>query len=223
MKSVLVNNGFGESRVRVIPYFTHLPEIEKKISFPDEPTILFLGRIVKGKGVYSLLRAFAKVRERSRLIMIGDGPDLEGLISLAKKLNVSSRISFPGWLFHDQIDRYYRTCTMVIVPSIWTEAFGIVGIEGMSYSKPVIGFDVGGISEWLKDGKTGFLVTPGDEAELKGKIELLIQDRKLATELGERGREDVKRLFLPAVHMTHLLSVFKEAMACFKPERSAHA
>jgi glycosyltransferase involved in cell wall biosynthesis len=219
MKSILLYNGFEEKRIEHIPLFTYLPERQNAILSEDEPVILGVGRIVAEKGMDYLVRAFAKIAHRARLILVGDGPALESLKSLAQKLAVLERISFTGWLPHHDLAAFYRRCTVVVVPSVAPESFGIAGIEAMSHGKPVLAFDVGGISEWLQDGETGFLLSPRDELSLAEKMNLLLQRPRLAEEMGRKGRDIVEQKFSPDSHVERLVTVFKEEIEAFR-ERS---
>ena len=219
MKSILLYNGFEEKRIEHIPLFTYLPERQNAIPSNDEPVILGVGRIVTEKGMDYLVRAFAKIEHRAELIIVGDGPALESLKSLAQKLEVSDRISFTGWLPHDELAAFYRRCAFVVVPSIAPESFGMVGIEAMSHRKPVLAFDVGGISEWLQDGETGFFLSPRDELSLAEKMNLLLQRPRLAEEMGRKGRDIVEQKFSPDSHVERLVTVFKEEIDAFR-ERS---
>jgi len=215
MKSVLRYNGFTADNISIIPYFTYLPDSEAPNSVVQEAHILSLGRIVHEKGMHHLLRAFSKAAERSSLTIVGDGPALPSLKKLAETLGISSRLHLPGWLPHDKLDILYRRCSMVIVPSVWPEPFGIVGIEAMAHAKPVIAFDVGGISEWLTNGRTGFLVKPKDEEDLLEKIVFLLDHPESALAMGLEGKKEVESRFTPDIHLKSLLSVFEKAIQTF--------
>ena len=216
MKKVMLCNGFKEERIAVIPPFTTLPDLESRDSFSDPPMIISVGRVVKEKGMDHLLQAFVSVKEKAKLAILGDGPFLSELKLQAQRLGIHSAVSFPGWLSSNQLEFYYRRCTMAIVPSTWPEPFGMVGIEAMAYGKPVIAFDVGGISEWLEDGETGFLIQSRDEATLAKKMNLLLQDRPLAMGLGSKGREAVEKRFIPEIHVQQLLAVFQREILAFQ-------
>lgn len=215
MKSILLHNGFKEKSITVIPYFTYLPKLRIGTPPINEPVILCLGRVVEAKGMRHLLRALKWIHEKARLVIVGEGPALNGLKSLSKKLDCSSRISFLGWLSHEKLDTLYRKCSVVVVPSVWPEPFGIVGIEAMAYQKPVVAFEVGGISEWLKDGETGFLVRPKEDLELANKINLFLERPDIAEKMGRRGREMVKKRFVPEAHIEKVLSLFQKATNSF--------
>jgi glycosyltransferase involved in cell wall biosynthesis len=215
MKSILLYNGFEEKRVEYIPLFTYLPKHELSGPSRDEPIVLGVGRTVAEKGMDYLVRSFAKIAHRAKLIIVGDGPALENLKYLAQKLEVSDRIFFPGWLPHDELASFYSQCAVVVVPSVAPESFGMVGIEAMSYGKPVVAFDVGGVSEWLRHGQTGFLVSSKDTAQLAEKIRWLLENRGTASSMGEKAREIVKEQFSPEVHVRRLIEVFNQEMDLF--------
>jgi glycosyltransferase involved in cell wall biosynthesis len=216
MKNVMLYNGFQEARVAVVPPFTTLPALNSEDPTGDPPMIISVGRIVKEKGMHHLLQAFAPLKERANLVIIGDGPFLSQLTAQAQSLGMQSTVSFPGWLSSNEMEFYYRRCSMVVVPSTWPEPFGMVGIEAMAYGKPVIAFDVGGVSEWLKDGETGFLVKLRDEVALAEKLNLLLVDHPLAICMGWKGREAVEKRFTPETHVDELLALFQQEILAFQ-------
>lgn len=209
MKDVLISNAFSRERVHVLPYFTALPSGDTNLQQGLEPSILALGRITKEKGFGYLLRAFSKLNRRARLSVVGDGPELKNLRRLSEDLGIASDVTFEGWLSHDGLDEFYRRCTLVVVPSLWPEPFGIVGIEAMAYRKPVVAFDVGGISEWIEDGRTGYLVPRGDIRALTEKITFLMDNPKIAQEMGETGRTSVDTRFTVSSHCESLVRLFQ--------------
>lgn len=216
MKSILLYNGFEEQRIEYIPLFTYPHEPEVSVLSAGEPIILGLGRIVAEKGMDYLIRAFTKISHRAKLIVLGEGPALESLKHLAQELELSDRVSFPGWLPHDKLAAFYRQCAVVVVPSTAPESFGLVGIEAMSFGKPVVAFDVGGISEWLQHGETGFLLPPRDEDSLREKMSLLIERPDLVEQMGRKARKAALEKFSPERHLARLLSVFEEEIETFR-------
>jgi glycosyltransferase involved in cell wall biosynthesis len=216
MKSVLLDNGFNAQKIEVIPYFTDLASEPSPTAAPQEPVLLAIGRIVKEKGIHALLRVFSKLPSNTHLHIAGAGPDIGQLKAYAQKLGISSRVSFLGWLDHHQIGKALRRCFLVVVPSIWPEPFGIVGIEAMASAKPVVAFDVGGIRDWLRDGVNGFLVRRGDEDLLVKRLKTLVANPPAARKMGQAGREIVKSRFVAEVHLNHLLSLFQRARSEYR-------
>ncbi|MBI5788262.1 MAG: glycosyltransferase family 4 protein [Candidatus Schekmanbacteria bacterium] len=210
MKQILISNGFDPAKIAVIPYFTYLPRLPENDSELPESLILCVSRLTPEKGVDRLLNALRQVDESAKLVIVGDGPSLPELKEKVKTLNLAARVKFTGWLPNSQIAQYYRQCTLAVVPSLWPEPFGIVGIEAMAYGKPVIAFDNGGIAEWLEDQVTGYLVGRGNEIMLAKKINYLLQHRDTAQAMGNRGRRAVELRFTPEEHVNKLLGLFED-------------
>lgn len=207
-----VASGYAADRISVIPYFTELPS--ETLPVGSGPAhLLFVGRLVREKGVDRLLRAIRHVPGDWRLTIAGDGPDRPRLARIARRLALGDRVEVVGWANGDTLARLYDRSRAVIVPSLWPEPFGIVGIEAMSRARPVVAFAVGGIPEWLDDGCSGFLVAPGDEAQLGARIGALVQRPDLAQRMGQAGRARVERDFGAALHVRAVTAVYDMAIA----------
>ena len=89
----------------------------------------------------------------------------------------------------------YREATLVAVPSVWPEPIATIGLEVLRYGLPVVGFDAGGIRDWLRDGETGFLIPWMDVPAMAARIDELLSDKEKAKRLGAQGREFVNRVY----------------------------
>jgi glycosyltransferase involved in cell wall biosynthesis len=210
MKQALIENNFLKDKINVIPYFTSIPKLNLYNYEKLDPLILFVGRIVEEKGVQFILKVLPKIKRNAKLMVVGHGPYLEQIKKTTEELNLSNRVIFKGWLSHSKLDAIYRQCNLLVLPSIWPEPFGIVGIEAMSYQKPVIAFNVGGISEWCKNGKVGFLVDPCNESEFAKKINLLLKNNTLSEKMGTKGRAIVKERFVSSIHFDRFFSILEK-------------
>lgn len=210
---LLLQNGFPPQAVKALHPFTELPALPARADSSGSQTVLFTGRIVPQKGLSALLRSLTRVTAPFRLLVDGDGHDLENGRALAKSLGLDTKVEFVGWAAREKHLDYYRQAAVVVVPSLWPEPFGMVGIEAMSYAKPVVAFKVGGIPEWLEDGVTGFLIEPYDLGEMARRIEQLLQQPDLAREMGMRGRRRVEQEFTKERYVSRLLQIYDEAMA----------
>jgi len=108
---------------------------------------------------------------------------------LSRKFCLAGRVHFKGYVPPDDLKVYYRECSVAVVSSVWPEPFGAVGLEAMRHGIPVVGFNAGGIKEWLIDGHNGFLVPWMDRAAFAARVEELLHDKPLARKLGEQGRQ----------------------------------
>jgi glycosyltransferase involved in cell wall biosynthesis len=141
---------------------------------PEIDAVLFAGRIVPSKGGRSLARAIARLPAQRRPVLriAGDGPDLDELLLLAQRLDV--RTEPLGRLEPNRLREAIDASTLVAVPSLWGEPFGLAGIEAFARGRPVAAYDSGAIGEWL-DPSAGTLVARGDEAALAIAVERLCE------------------------------------------------
>ncbi|MGH7968376.1 MAG: glycosyltransferase, partial [Limisphaerales bacterium] len=95
------------------------------------------------------------------------------------------------------LKRFYLEASVFVMSSLWPEPFGMAGPEAMHYGLPVVAFDAGGISEWLKDGENGFLVPWNNLGQFARRLELLLENKELARRLGKEARLSVQRFDLP--------------------------
>jgi glycosyltransferase involved in cell wall biosynthesis len=154
----------------------------------DVPRLLCVGRLIPIKGHVVLLRAFAAAKERIpalELEIAGRGPLEPALKALARELGVSDSVRFLGHV--TPIRSAIERAAIVVVPSMG-EGFGMVALEAMERSRPVIAASIGGLGELVRDEETGILVPPGEAVPLRDAIVRLAGDLSLGRALGEAGR-----------------------------------
>lgn len=156
------------------------------------PTVAFAGRLVWAKGPDVLLEAFAKTLKQipeAHLLLVGDGSERKHLGSLISKLQVSSHVSMVGHLPRQEMESRLSAAWVQAVPSRCSEGFPLAGVEAMMRGTAVIASASGGLVEIVQDGKTGFLIPPGDVDALAEALRRLLLDRQLAEQMGAAGRE----------------------------------
>jgi len=158
-------------------------------SFGGSNLIVYAGQILRGKGVDVLLESLALLTTPFEAMIIGDGNHRAHCERLSHQLGLQNRVHFTGFISQPEIVRYYRESSVAVISSIWPEPFGAVGLEAMRCGLPVVGFDAGGIKEWLIDGVNGYLVPWMDRAQYARRLEELLQNKWLARAMGERGRQ----------------------------------
>ena len=201
-KQILIQNGVSPDKISVIPLFAHLPLNAPITSYPKESKeILFLGRLRPYKGVSYLLHALARMTQPFQADIIGDGEERSSLEALSKQLKLLPQVRFLGNLPHDDIVDHLNRAALLVVPSIYPDSFPTVGLEAMSRARPVIGFRIGGIPEWLEDTRTGFLVEPQDTQALAKKMEYLLANPVIAEQMGLEGKRRADLYFTEAPHM----------------------
>lgn len=163
------------------------PPLPQASPAPDSPPVIFFcGQLIKGKGCDLLIKSLNRVKSDFRAWIIGSGSAEPELKSLVSKYHLESRIEFKGWV-SDPTELLCKA-TVAVVPSRWQEPFGLTGIEAMAAGVPVVGFDVGGITEWLKNGVNGIAVKAGDTIAFASAIDKLLANPEMARSYGESGR-----------------------------------
>ena len=211
VKEAYRQNGFQESRIRVLPYFTVPPSFDIDKSYPREKLVLFVGRLTdRYKGADVLLSAVAQCHESFRLAIVGDGAFKQQVCKLVDRWRLNQRVDFHGWAGSDQVHDFYRQASVFVMPSLWAEPFGLVGVEALANGTPAVAFDVGGVSEWLQHGHNGYLVPYKNEKALAEKIDLLIRSPFLVERLGRAGRESVISRFNAVDYIKKITALFEE-------------
>ena len=213
MRREYVENGVGASKAFAIPLF---PTIEgaSPVDPPAAFRLLFLGRMTRLKGGDALIRAVSiaskEVGRPVPLTMAGDGPQRAEWEALARSLGVDA--TFVGWVDSAERPNLFRSASLLAVPSVWPEPFGLVGLEAASFGVPALAFDVGGIRDWLSDGVNGWLVDgdpPKAEALAKGIVRAITNPDQLR-EMRGAARETAERMTLDA-HVDRLERVLADA------------
>jgi glycosyltransferase involved in cell wall biosynthesis len=175
----------------------------------------FIGRMERPKGAGVLLDALAlldgELRSRLRVTFAGDGREKAVLQQAAARLG-DIDVAFPGWVDPSERARLLATLDLLVVPSIWPEPLGLVGLEAAAAGVPAVAFDVGGIGDWLADEVTGRLVsgTPPSSAALARAIEDALRDPERLRIWGSQARQRSRQLTLEA-HMSALEDVLRRA------------
>jgi len=205
VKHKLVDAGFPEEWIRVIPNMVSIPDSDVDPSSGDY--VAYAGRISPEKGIDTLLAAATKVHEVP-VRLAGEGPRMAQMVKDAPKNAI-----FVGFLKGVDISAFYEKARFLVVSSICFESFGLVVVEAMSYGLPVIASRIGGIPEIVEDGVTGFLFEPGNADELAEKMKLLWENPELCRQMGKAGREKAIREYSEDVYYERLMAVYDEALA----------
>jgi glycogen(starch) synthase len=164
------------------------PPSPTKPSYP--PVVAFLGRLVTTKGVRVLLDAARILREQNRdfqLLIIREGPERASLETFAQQTSLAGHVRFTGRLGAEQLEAALSGASVVVVPSLGGEVFGLVVAENMWRGLPVITSDLGAFVEVL--GECGLTFPTGNAAELARAIGQIFDDPAFATQIAQRGRQ----------------------------------
>lgn len=211
LKKHLVAHGFDPARIHVAPLFSAPPPA---VLVPrDEKRIVFVGQLVRGKGVDVLLQAMKILPDYVRLTVVGTGSQELELHALADKLGLSTRVLFVGDKRGLDRDRLVASAAALALPSRSPETFGLAGLEAFRLATPVIASNVGGIPEWLVEGEGGHLVPSGSPEKLAEGLRLLVDAPSYARALGERGRDVWRSRFQPHHHLGRLKAAFTRVIS----------
>ena len=146
----------------------------------DHPLFVFVGRLSREKGVASLLRAFARIREETptaELRLVGDGEERESLERLAHSLHLGESLVFCGWIGPPEVEDELAAAWASVVPSLWAEPLGLVAVEAAVRGVPVVASAMGGLRETVVHGRNGLLFPNGDETALSSCLSEISEGR----------------------------------------------
>lgn len=213
MQAEYVAHGVDAARVHVLPLFAGPHPPPSSGAGERRVDVAFAGRLTPLKGATTLLIATqAAARSLGRkvsLVLAGEGPERQSLAASASHYP-GVELDVTGWLDPQARTDLFARATVLAVPSLWPEPFGLVGLEAASLGVPAVAFDVGGIAEWLTDGVNGVLVRPaGDANTLGDAIARLLRDPDRRALLSAGAREATAR-FSAAAHLTRLERVLED-------------
>ncbi|MBM2810413.1 MAG: glycosyl transferase group 1 [Chloroflexi bacterium] len=159
------------------------------------PTVLFVGRLEKRKGLSYLLRSWSNVRREfpdARLVVVGGGGGLKHYRAFVDTRG-SDDIVFAGQVADEDLPRYYQAADVFCAPSTGQESFGIVLLEAMAAGKPIVSTNIPGYQEVVTHGKEGLLVPAKDPGALGSALIHLLAHPDMHQQFGARGREKAKQ------------------------------
>ena len=219
MQREFLKHGVNPDRLHLVPLpNTGVPDPNPPSTRVPGGNLLFAGRLTELKGASLLIQALPaaarKLARPLRLVIAGDGPERNRLEGLARRLGVD--VDFAGWVDHDERVKLMRAADLLVVPSVWPEPFGLVGIEAGCLGLPSVAFAVGGIPDWLIPGESGESA-PGDTPcadSLAPAIDRALADVEHYQNL-RRGAWETARQFTLADHLAKL-----EPLLCSGDTRS---
>ncbi|MHA1343133.1 MAG: glycosyltransferase family 4 protein [Promethearchaeota archaeon] len=201
-----------KDKLKVLPNPVRLPHSSKcyNSSFNKKTiTILFIGRLQKSKGIYDLIEAAEKLihhEQNIKFILCGNG-EIKNVKKLIQRKRIKQYFIITGGIVNKE--KYFRKADIFVLPSYY-EGMPISILEAASYCLPIVATKVGGVSEIIKDGLSGFLIEPGDIEELKSKILKLISSTSLRKKMGIIAYDKVKNRFNVNIITKQLARIYQE-------------
>ena len=187
-RAVVLYNPIDTERFR--PSAEWRAQTRERLGIGESQVVIgYAGRMVRDKGIFTLLEALERVlahAPQAQMLWAGDGADAAALRERAGRSPFAARHRFLDW----QLDlaQFYPACDLIAVPSISAETFGRVSVEAQSSGVPVVVSDAGGLRETLVPGVTGLVSAGGDSAALAAAITELIDDVERRARMGAAGR-----------------------------------
>lgn len=204
----------------VIPYAVVIPDVDWAANHIPSCDILFAGRMDALKGGMLLLDAVPMIQRRLGrplcVVFAGDGPDRQRWESRAREIAAKHSgisILFAGWCDETRLGALMRDSRLLVVPSVWPEPFGSVGMEAARYGVPAAAFNVGGIPQWLHEGVNGHLASgsPPTAAGLADAVVKCLEDPAHCEDLSHGARR-VASTFTMDKHLPGLVQILERVI-----------
>jgi glycosyltransferase involved in cell wall biosynthesis len=194
---------------RFRPDLERRAELRKQENVENRFVVALIAQLIRSKGVDLALRAMSELPKNVVLWIIGSGPDAGELQNLARSLKVVDRVRF--WGLQRQVEPFLQASDCFVLPSRWQEAAGLVILEAQATGLPVVASRVGGIPEYLDEGRTGLLFTPEDAHQLAEHLQRLSADVQLCRRMGQNARGLALAQFSIESRLPDILDLYRQA------------
>lgn len=205
----MIEHGVAESKITTVHNF-----VDSRGTKPSTGTgeyFLYFGRLERVKGVFTLLKAAAGIRDVP-FVIAGNG----GARAAMERIIASRRmrhVKLVGFQDNDALKQLIRGAICTVAPSEWYETFGLALVESLLLGRPVVASRIGGMPEVVSHQENGFLVEPGNAEDLRGRLAWLARNRTAAVEMGHRGRQTALRRFNADAHYERLMRIYQKVLS----------
>ncbi len=205
----LIEDGIDKKKVETIYNSIDFEKYDLKTE--NKGYALYFGRLSKEKGILNLIKAFSKIPNK-KLYIAGDGPEKNKIIDIIEKNDLKENIKLLGHLGQEEIKEYIRKCSFVVVPSIWYENCPYSILETLAIGKPVIGANIGGIPELVKNNENGLIFKYDDVSDLENKMNILFNDSDLVQKLGDNAKKSAKELYSKDGYYKKIIKIYENSI-----------
>jgi glycogen(starch) synthase len=218
-----IPNGIDPSRLMHSDSPEDLAAFRRQWAAPEERIVLFVGRLVREKGVGTLLDAMPAVlavHPEAKFVVAGGGDMRKELVAQAADRGIGAKVVFPGFVSEADLPRLYAVAEVAAFPSLY-EPFGIVALEAMAAGVPTVTSDAGGFAEVVRHLETGVHTRAGDPASVAWGISLLLSDAPLRARLRATGRQEARRRFSWKRIAQQTCAVYAEVLGGVAPPKGS--
>jgi len=212
--NILQDYGIKREKIRAVP-LPLLNDVTDIHSDMEENSILFVGWIHPHKGLHILLKAMPEILKeipQTKLYVLETGVEKsykKYILESIKELGLDGHIFMFGKQSLKKVKEFMQKVSVVAIPEQWENMLPLVLAEAMSLAKPIIASRIGGIPEFIEDGKSGSLVNPKKSSEFSEKIIWLLKNKGSATEMGKEARYSAIRIFNEGTIVQKLLDIYQ--------------
>lgn len=171
-----------------------LPPLSGLSKASNEPTVLFVGRMIEEKGGLDVIEAFAQLAQKvkCKLVMAGDGPIRDKITTRVQELELEDWVSVPGYLRGDNLWDVYKRATIFVLPTWWQEGQPTVLLEAAHFGLPIITTPIRAAVDIFVEGENALFVSPHSPDILSENMYLLLTNAKLREGMSQANQELVK-------------------------------
>jgi glycosyltransferase involved in cell wall biosynthesis len=216
LRDKMIEHGI-RTPLTVIPNFINPDSFQA--TYEPENHFVYAGRLVRVKGILTLLEAMRRIKSDAVLTIAGAG-ELE--VELRQFVNEHrlENVRFMGHLGTADLSRLVQRAVFTVVPSEWYENYSMTVIESLASGTPVIGASIGGIPEQVSHGQNGLLFAPGDAAGLAEQMQYLLDNREAAVAMGRNGRRQTEIVNSPDSHYEQTLAAYRAVWSNTSPQET---
>mgnify|MGYP004627183855 CR=1 FL=1 len=183
----------------------------KNYEVENEGYAIFSGRLSIEKGILNAVKAFKDIKN-GKLYIAGNGPEKENIEKYIQENKLQDRIKLLGFLSQNELKKYLRKSTCLILPSIWYENCPYSIIEAFAIGKPVISTRIGGIPELVEENVNGYLYDYNNIEELTKILNEIFNDNDKTKQLGENAKKDAINKYSKDVYYNKLIKVYEKVL-----------
>ena len=206
VRDKFVQGGFPADRIDVKPNFVAR---DPGIGCGEKGHAVFVGRLSPEKGLDVLLEAWRDVPGDTGLVIVGDGPSAPLVQEAARR---DPRIEWVGHRSRDEVERIVGAASLLVMPSVWYETFGLCIVEAFARGTPVVASRLGAMAELVEDGQTGALFDPGDAPDLARTVIDLQRNPTRLQRMRGAARAAYEARFSAPANLSMLLAIYERAI-----------